>query len=130
MRRVVSDMKLSTVEKCLIVSPIATNLILSYACLQLDIYLDAYTMYWGIALLILTFFPIVAGVILRTKLSLTLYLLVHIVTALLAIYLIYNDSALIYLYVSLILFIMTVCVSMVIRKIISKSKSLSPKKTP
>lgn len=116
-------MKLSTVEKCLIVSPIATNLILSYACLQLDIYLAAYTVYWAFALLVLTFYPIVAGVILRTKLSLTLYLLVHIVTALMAVYLIYRNEELVYLYISLILFMMTVCVSTVIRKIISKSKS-------
>lgn len=112
-------MKLSTVEKCLIVSPIVTNLILSYACSQLDIYFDAYTVYWAFALLMLTFYPIVSGIILRTKLSLTLYLLVHIVTALLAIYLIYNDSALVYLYTSLILFVITVCV----RKVVAKSKS-------
>lgn len=113
----VLHMKLSTVEKILIASPIVTNLVLSFAFMQLDVYLDAYTKYFFFGLVALTFYPIVAGALLRTKESLGFYLLMHILTALIAIYGIYNDSALIYLYLSVGLFVSTVGIAFVIRKI-------------
>ncbi|MGT2753888.1 hypothetical protein [Streptococcus ovis] len=108
-------MKLSTVEKLMIVSPIVVNLILSLGWMQVDYYLDAYTKYMFLGLFTLTFYPIIAGVVLKRKASLVLYLTMHIATALIAIYGIYNDSALFYFYLSLVLFSLATGISFIVR---------------
>ena len=109
-------MNCSRVEKIIIASPILVNLGLSFALMQLDLYLQSSTLNVLLALLAMTFYPIFAGLVLRSKAALGLFLISHIITALLAIFTIYNDSALIYLYVSLGLFAVTVGISRILRK--------------
>lgn len=109
-------MKLSRLETIVIISPVLVNLGLSYAMMQVDLHLYSYAHYILLALFAMTFYPIFAGLVLKTKMALGFYLLVHTATALLSIYTIYNDSALFYLYLSLGLFTITVLLSSFFRK--------------
>lgn len=109
-------MKLLKLENSIIISPLLVNIGLSYAMMQLDIYLESYTLYMLLALLAMTIYPVFAALLLKTKIDMGLYLLVHVVTSLLVIYTVYNDSALIYFYISLALFTLTAGISMIVRK--------------
>lgn len=109
-------MKLSTFEKYLIASPILVNLVLPFSTISLDKFLGGHVKYTILALIMMSFYSILPGWLLKFKESLVLYLLMHCITALLSIYVIFNDSALIYLYVSLGVFTISVFVSFLFRK--------------
>lgn len=109
-------MKRSTIEKYLLLSPILVNILFPYAMMNLDARSESYTLYSLVALLFIVIFPILPGVLLTSKPALALYFLLHLATAIYAIFIIYNDSALIYLYVSLLVFALTVAITMLFRK--------------
>lgn len=113
-------MQFSRFEKWVIASPIAIHFILPLALIQVDVFLDTTTKSILFALFALVFYPIFPGSSLKSRSSLISYLIVHLLTAWIAIYVIYNDSALIYLYASLIVFALTVSFSMIFRKISSR----------
>lgn len=109
-------MQFSRFEKWVIASPIAIHFILPLALIQVDVFLDTTTKSILFALFALVFYPIFPGSSLKSRSSLVSYLIVHLVTALIAIYVIYNDSALIYLYASLVIFAITAGISFILRR--------------